>query len=96
VRAQLLPAAPAATPTPRPTARPTAAPTATPTTPGATAQPTPHKSLPSTATEPLLSRQGGSPDLGSILVLLLVGTFIGIGATLKINPSRRGVAPHED
>ncbi|HVA85200.1 MAG TPA: CHRD domain-containing protein [Candidatus Saccharimonadales bacterium] len=89
VRAQLLPTA--GTATPQPTTSPTAAPAATA---GGTVAPT-HKSLPPTSTAPVLDRQGGSPDLALVLLLLLLGVIGGIAATWRIKPSQRGSPPQD-
>jgi hypothetical protein len=98
IRAQLRPAAVAATPTPAPTrtptptTRPTAAPTAAAT---ATARPTPtpHHSLPPTGTDPTTGR-GSTLDLLPILIVLAFGVLGGLIATAKVKP--RSTPPPED
>ena len=85
IRAQLRPAAAAATPTPAPTrtptptARPTATARATATAAATTATrptPTPRHSLPPTATDSTAGR-GSSPDLLPILLVLAFGVLGG-------------------
>jgi hypothetical protein len=90
VRANLKPAASAATPsptaTPKATAQPTARPTARPTaTARATTQPV-HRSLPPTSTTTPTGRQAATDLLPVLLLLVLVGVGGGLFATWKVRP----------